>query len=279
MRFRGTLVDVGILQRILQSLEKVDSKCILHLAPGKFNCIVRSETSNGLQAYAHLKADLAFENFTVESNSGNNIQFMICIETFQRAVKAANNAGELVMRLSKKNLGRNNEAVPCLTIDIELQTDGGVAKVLHDIPIKLISQSAFDSFVEPRFPQAKVEIYLPPLKILRAVTDKLKNITNQVSIYANMAGELHIAADDISVSADISFRGLSTAQPEGREADPTDAASVKLDLKKLARVLYGDKMQSTDCIACFHEEDALALHFLQDSLFTSYYIPLASLAA
>lgn len=106
---------------ILQSLEKVDSKCILHLAPGKFNCIVRSETSNGLQAYAHLKADLAFENFTVESNSGNNIQFMICIETFQRAVKAANNAGELVMRLSKKNLGRNNEAVPCLTIDIELQ--------------------------------------------------------------------------------------------------------------------------------------------------------------
>ena len=61
----------------------------------------------------------------------------------------------------------------------------------------------------------QVEIYMPPLKIFRAVTDKLKNITSQVSIHANMAGELHIAADDIAVSAEISFKGLSTAQPEG----------------------------------------------------------------
>ena len=144
MRFRGTLVDVGILQSesrpaitasiarcagILQSLEKVDSKCVLHLAPGKFNCIVRSDQELGIQAYAHLKADLAFENFTVESNSDNNIQFLICIETLHRAVKAANNAGELVMRLSKKNLGRNSDAVPCLTIDIELQV-GSIAGAL-----------------------------------------------------------------------------------------------------------------------------------------------------
>ena len=106
---------------ILQSLEKVDSKCIVHLAPGKFNCIARSDSQLGLQAYAHLKSEAAFENFTIESNNSNNVSFVICIETFVRAIKAATNAGELVMRLSKKTLGRTAEAIPCLTLDIDLQ--------------------------------------------------------------------------------------------------------------------------------------------------------------
>jgi len=279
MRFRATLVDINILTRILQSLEKVDSKCIVHLAPGKFNCIARSDSQLGLQAYAHLKSEAAFENFTIESNNSNNVSFVICIETFVRAIKAATNAGELVMRLSKKTLGRTAEAIPCLTLDIDLQTDGQLAKILHDIPIRLLSQAAFDAFVEPRFPAAKVEIYMPSLKIFRGVTDRLRNLTSQVTIHANMEGELYIVADDVTVNAEISFKGLTIANPSDGEVDPTNCVTVKLDLKKLGRVLYGDKMQSTDCIACFHEDEALALHFLQDNLFTSYYIPLASLAA
>eukprot|EP00658_Telonema_sp_P-2_P068928 TRINITY_DN5795_c0_g1_i1.p1 TRINITY_DN5795_c0_g1~~TRINITY_DN5795_c0_g1_i1.p1 ORF type:complete len:212 (+),score=41.11 TRINITY_DN5795_c0_g1_i1:391-1026(+) len=209
----------------------------------------------------------------------NNIHFIICIETLLRAVRAASNAGELVMRLSKKNLGRGSQPVPCLTLDMDLQTDGGIAKIVHDIPIKMLNRSSFGAFVEPRFPTAKVEIYMPPLKTFRAVTDRLRNVSPQIMLRANMRGELHISAADVSVRAEISFEGLATAQPQDREVNPEDSVSVKVDLKKLARVLYGDRMQSTDCIACFHEDEAVALHFLQDSLFTSYYVPLASLAA
>ena len=56
---------------------------------------------------------------------------------------------------------------------------------------------------------------MPSLKIFRGVTDRLRNLTSQVTIHANMEGELYIVADDVTVNAEISFKGLTIANPSG----------------------------------------------------------------
>jgi len=105
-----------------------------------------------------------------------------------------------------------------------------------------------------------------------------------------MLGELSFTADPVALDAEIAFRNLKIV------GDGGDASvDVKIDLKKLSKVLVADKMKTNDVVACkhrlspipmashnavsagFHDGQALVLHFLNDGMFMSYYIPLVAL--
>ena len=62
--------------------------------------------------------------------------------------------------------------------------------ITQDIPIQIISPSQLAAFTEPTLPDPEAYIYMPALKQLKLVIERMKNIDDYLIIQANMAGEL-----------------------------------------------------------------------------------------
>ena len=50
--------------------------------------------------------------------------------------------------------------------------------IVHDIPIRIIPSRLWDEYKEPDIPEFEVSLYLPPLKTMKTVIERLKNISN-----------------------------------------------------------------------------------------------------
>jgi HUS1 checkpoint protein len=134
---------------------------------------------------------------------------------------------------------------------------------------------------------------MPPLKLLRNVIDRMKNIHDYFIITANMAGELtlKVETDMVSVATFYTnldhpqigtaapagalcvlfhalphrFRVRTNANTEGRSPprrDQDKTAEVKVDIKKFNRFLYSYQVSPTNVILCIIENTALVLHVL-----------------
>jgi len=120
---------------------------------------------------------------------------------------------------------------------------------------------------------------MPPLRLLRHVIDKMKNVGDFLSIYANMAGELKFKVETDMVTIQTSYSNLEHPQIEGRSPprlNPDQSAEVKVDIKKFARFLFSYLVQPTNVICCIVEKRAVVLHVLLDDLYLTYYIPVMS---
>jgi len=84
--------------------------------------------------------------------------------------------------------------------------------VQQDIPIKLLSASQLAQFNEPHLPDPEVYIMVPPLKLLRNVVDRMKNIHDYLGISANMGGELTLKVETDMVSIATFYTNLHHPQ-------------------------------------------------------------------
>ena len=84
--------------------------------------------------------------------------------------------------------------------------------VQQDIPIKLLSASQLAQFNEPHLPEPEVYIMVPPLKLLRNVVDRMKNIHDYLGISANMGGELTLKVETDMVSIATFYTNLHHPQ-------------------------------------------------------------------
>ena len=55
---------------------------------------------------------------------------------------------------------------------------------------------------------SQVSIYMPPLKVIRNVVDKMKNLSNHVTISANQSGEMNLRIETDLVNVATHFRDL-----------------------------------------------------------------------
>lgn len=112
---------------------------------------------------------------------------------------------------------------------------------------------------------------VPPLKLLRNVVDRMKNIHDYLGITANMGGELTLKVETDMVSIATFYTQLHHPQigerqcttlccsltkhgcVEGRSPPRHDlekAAEVKVDIKKFAKFLYSYQVSPTNVILC-----------------------------
>ena len=54
----------------------------------------------------------------------------------------------------------------------------------------------------------QVSIYMPPMKLLRNVVDRMKNLSNFVSISANQRGEMKVKVETDQVTVATHFKDL-----------------------------------------------------------------------
>lgn len=62
--------------------------------------------------------------------------------------------------------------------------------ITQEIPVQILTSVQLQAYVEPTLPDPEVYIMMPPLKNLKNVIERMKNIDNNLILQANMAGEL-----------------------------------------------------------------------------------------
>ncbi|XP_067341545.1 checkpoint protein HUS1 isoform X3 [Channa argus] len=188
-----------------------------------------------------------FDEYQMEgvSSEDNEICLEVTPENLSRALKTVQNAKSVKVKLTKKHC-------PCLTIAAELPTLSSSSRVVtHDVPVDVIPRRLWHEFKEPNMPDFDVSIYLPPLKTMKNVVDRMKNLSNFLVIEANLSGEMNLKIETDLVSVTTHFKDLGNppwgdaASQDGSPAqsrDPEDMAEARVDIRRLQQFLMGQQV-------------------------------------
>ncbi|XP_039091604.1 checkpoint protein HUS1 isoform X3 [Hyaena hyaena] len=186
-------------------VSKLAKACTLRISPEKLNFIVSDKVANGgVSMWCELEQENFFSEFQMEgvSAENNEIYLELTAENLSRALKTAQNARALKVKLTNKHF-------PCLTISIELLSVSSSSRIVtHDIPVKVIPRKLWKDLQEPAVPDADVSIYLPVLKTMKSIVEKMKNISNHLIIEANLSGELNLKIETELVCVTTHFKDL-----------------------------------------------------------------------
>lgn len=242
----------------------------MHFSTSKIQFILSSEISEGgTQLWSGLTVSSLFEEYSIETLNNNEFGLEINLDHLSRAIKSAQQATEVLMKLTKKN------GNPFLSFAISIQTSQQMT-IIQDVPVVLLNPQQLANYTEPTLPDPEVYVLMPPLKHMQNVIDKMKNVEGHLTIFANMNGSLLLKVEADMVTIATFYKNLRHPQIEGRSPphpDPDQSCEIKVDIKKFSKFLYSSQISPTNVICCMVEGKALVLHVLLEDLFLTYYIP------
>ncbi|XP_060103754.1 checkpoint protein HUS1 isoform X2 [Heteronotia binoei] len=208
MRFRAKIVDVGCLNhftRTINTITKLTKACALRLTVDKLYFILNDRVANGgVGMWCELCQGNFFDEFQMEGVAAehNEIYLELTPENLARALKAAQNAKAVKIKLTNKHC-------PCLTVAVELPSLSSSSRIVtHDIPARVIPRKLWSDFSEPIIPDFDVSIYLPALKTMKSIVERMKNISNSIVIEANRNGDMNLKIETELVSVTTHFKEL-----------------------------------------------------------------------
>ncbi|XP_024902287.1 checkpoint protein HUS1 isoform X2 [Pteropus alecto] len=229
---------------------KLAKTCTVRISPRQLNFILADKVASGGENF--------FSEFQMEgvSAENNEIYLELTSENLSRALKTAQNARALKIKLTNKHF-------PCLTVSIELLSVSSSSRVVtHDIPIKVIPRKLWKDLQEPVVPDSDVSIYLPVLKTVKSVVEKMKNISNHLIIEANLNGDLNLKIESELVCVTTHFKDLGNppfaSADASRDRNPEQMAEVHVDIRKFLQFLAGQQANPTKAVC---SECAFALFF------------------
>lgn len=250
MRLRGRFKDPITFLRVVQTLSRLSSRCILRFSPDEIVAVVpRSAESS--EAYAVFdKIALVFSEYRVESNSDNQVNVEIVTELLCDALKRMASMSDVTMKLAKQG------AQALLNFDVvNRQNDSREVAILHSIPITVRKPRDMagirtpDEAAKDREDMYEVISSFPDLGEIRIVADRMRMMdpTNErITVASNRSGELRLAISSDEVKVATEWKGLMLAeesqQREHGQTGVQQAAlkrfrSVDLDSKALGKVL------------------------------------------
>jgi HUS1 checkpoint protein len=131
--------------------------------------------------WSGLNAQTLFGDYTIESLNNNEVSFKLNLDNLHRALKSAQYATDVTMKLTKKN------NLPYLHFNIATQTSQMMV-VVQEVPVDLLSAQQLAQYTEPHLEDPEVHIMMPPLKSVRSVVDKMKNILYLLLLKALLSG-------------------------------------------------------------------------------------------
>ncbi|KAL3040318.1 hypothetical protein OYC64_011365 [Pagothenia borchgrevinki] len=282
MKFRGKIIDVACLNhftRVITTISKLTKMCVLRLTPQNLFFVLSGKVANGgVSMWCELSQENFFDEFQMEgvSPEDNEICLEVTPENLSRALKTVQNAKAVKVKLTKKHC-------PCLTIAAELPTLSSVSRVVtHDVPVEVIPRRLWHEFKEPSMPDFDVSIYLPPLKTMKNVIDRMKNLSNFLVVEANLNGEMNLKIDTDLVSVSTHFKDLGNP-PWGDEAsqqggpsqsrDPDTMAQTRVDIRKLQQFLVGQQVNPSKAMCNIVHERVVHLILLHEDVSLQYFIP------
>ncbi|MEE6510277.1 hypothetical protein FKM82_029746 [Ascaphus truei] len=281
MRFRCKVVDVSCLNhftRVVNTITKLTKSCTLRLTVNNLYFIVTDKVANGgVSMWCELCQGNFFDEYQMEGVSAdqNDIYLELIPENLTRALKTAQNAKTVKIKLT-------NRHCPCLTVAVELPSLSSSSRIVtHDIPVCVIPRRLWNDFREPSVPDFDVSIYLPALKTMKCVVERMKNLSNFIVIEANRNGEINLKIDTDLVSVSTHFKDLGNppwvsddaSQSSTQDRDPSSMAEARVDIRKLLQFLAGQQVNPTKAICNIVHKRMVHFILLHEDVSLQYFIP------
>ncbi|XP_020784657.2 checkpoint protein HUS1 isoform X3 [Boleophthalmus pectinirostris] len=275
MKFRGKIIDVACLNhftRVCNTISRLTKSCVLRLTPDHLFFILSEKVANGgVSMWCELAQVNFFDEYQMEGVTldDNEICLEVAPENLARALKTVQNSKALKVKLTKKHC-------PCLTVAADLPSLSSVSRVVtHDVPVDIVPRKLWHEFKEPHMPDFDVSIYLPPLKTLKNVVDRMKNLSQFLVLEANMSGEMNLKIETDLVSVTTHFKDLGNP-PWGDDVSQRDRevmAQVRLDVRRLQQFLTGQQVHPTKALCNLVHHRLVHLILLHEDVSLQYFIP------
>lgn len=274
MKFRGKIIDVACLNhftRVITTISKLTKTCVLRLTPDNLFFILSEKVANGgVSMWCELSQVNFFDEYQMEGVSveDNEICLEVAPENLSRALRTVQNAKALKIKLTKKHW-------PCLSLSADLPTLSAASRVVtHDVPVDVIPRKLWHEFKEPHMPDFDVSIYLPPLKTLKNVVDRMKNLSNFLVLEANMSGEMNLKIETDLVSVTTHFKDLGNPPwDDSSQRDAEAMAQARLDVRRLQQFLAGQQVHPSRALCNLVHQRLLHLILLHEDVSLQYFIP------
>ncbi|XP_073188844.1 checkpoint protein HUS1 isoform X4 [Lepidochelys kempii] len=218
-----------------------------------------------------------FDEFQMEGVAAehNEIYLELTPENLSRALKTAQNAKTVKIKLTNKHC-------PCLTVAVELPSLSTSSRIVtHDIPVGVIPRRLWNDFREPSVPDFDVSIYLPVLKTMKSVVERMKNLSNCIVLEANLNGEMNLKIETDLVSVTTHFKGLGNppwvsedgSQSSTQDRDPESMAEARIDIRKLLQLLAGQQVNPTKALCNIVSKRIVHFILLHEEVSLQYFIP------
>ncbi|KAG7096541.1 hypothetical protein E1B28_003967 [Marasmius oreades] len=274
MRFRTAIENPTTFFKIVQAVEKLQKKCVIRFTEENIHIICASEANEGgMQVWSQFKIDSLFNEYRIQSNNNNEITMNISAEALSAALKSCApsvsktyDTEEVVMKLAKKS----DQAV--LSFEIVGKTSvGRRVRVTHDVRIEVLKAIDVEKLREPMCPEPDIHVLLPQLYKLRTIVDKLKPMSEILSIKASNNGLFRISINTESVKVETEWRNLTNPkmareessqnaeEPQNSPPDPDQTFGVLVSMRSFAKFLNSHAI-STTTIACICNKHCLILY-------------------
>ncbi|XP_069814658.1 checkpoint protein HUS1 isoform X2 [Dendropsophus ebraccatus] len=271
MRFRCKIVDISCLNhftRVVNTITKLTKSCTLRLTGNNLYFILTDKVANGgVSMWCELCQANFFDEYQMEGVSAeqNEIYLELAPENLSRALKTAQNSKAVKMKLTNKHC-------PCLTVAVELPSLSSTSRfVTHDIPVSVTPRRLWNDFKEPIVPNFDVSIYLPALKTMKSVVERMKNV-----IEANRNGEIRLKIETDLVSVSTHFKDLGNppwVSDEPSQSDPDIMSIARVDIRKLLQFLAGQQVNPNKALCNIVHKRMVHFILLHEDVSLQYFIP------
>ena len=282
MKFGAKLLDIANITHftnIVATVAKLCAKsttktCILKLTNEKMYFIYDSSftvsSSNGTGKttfWLCVESKNLFDLYICEGKSKdeNFIILEFQPDNFCKALKSTSqNIKNVRIRLSKRQSG------PCLTVELDLPSlsvKSNTRTVVHDISVAVIAAKSF-SFEEPNLNNANLSITLPPLKLFKHMIERMKCLTEYITLQATQNGDLIFKIETDLVNVSTYFKDQEVFNVN----QALDTASVRLSIKKLYEFINSLQFQPTKLLCNFINNKYAHFFVLQNDVILQYVI-------
>ncbi|KAI9355022.1 checkpoint protein Hus1/Mec3 [Zopfochytrium polystomum] len=263
MKFRTKIVNPSILFKIGQALEKVHKTWVLKLGPDRIQFII-ANPDQGLQTYSQINLSHVFDEYRIESLNQNQILLEVPGEHWVRSLRSAQQTSDTMMKLTKKN------GLPILSLSITTNSRTGKSMYLiQDIPVRVLTQDQAQDLREPKVPEPEVNIIMPSLLSVRNIVDRMKALSNDLTVSANNSGEFTLRAETDLVSVETFYKDLINPEIEIPESGSRESSSNKdpkafvecnVDVKEFAKFSHCHLVGPSNVVCCIIQDRNVVLY-------------------
>lgn len=285
MKFRGKMTEGACIKQfinIVNTIARMSKNCVMRITKDRIYFIINEagvSAGNSPGLWAELDQGHFFNEYHMEgvSEENNEIFLELQPDKFSKvlsSLKVSQAARSLKIKLTRRH-------TPCLTLEADLPTLSIHARlVVHDVPVQLIPRRQWQLYNEPEMPNFGASIYLPPLRQLKHIVERMKSLSAHICVSANRSGKFIVSVTNDDVDVSTHFKHLSMpvwdSQDNSEAVDLEEFHSATVDIKKFSLFLQGEQINPTKAICNIVSGHVIQMFLLHDDVTLQYFLPAAA---
>lgn len=275
MKFNAQVKNGLLLHRLFNAYEKISKKLVLKINTTNLTFIYQ-ECS--FQSWSQLETDKVFHNMNFSVTTMDSIYVQLEVEQFSKILKCFYAVEGNTSSFTTVTIKLGKVATESTSMFLVSGTDSqGSVKVVHEIPVTLLTMLQVTTLNEPELPSPNIQIVLPAnLKTIKVSCDAMrkgmsKHAESIVRVTATCSGGFEIS----DYSSAIRWSKLVNPPVTGNSvcgqicsesvgavtSDSETSFYVNVDIKDLCKTMQALLLNPSHAVACILDKRCLLMYF------------------